>query len=87
MIGSDAASLPEVAGAGARLFAPDDVDGMAAAAAELLGDTDARAALVAAGHANTRRFDHERWVAQHHALWCELGMTPAAGCGTPHPAA
>ena len=87
VIGSDAASLPEVAGAGARLFAPDDVDGMAAAAAELLGDTDARAALVAAGHANTRRFDHERWVAQHHALWRELGMTPAAGRGTPRPAA
>jgi glycosyltransferase involved in cell wall biosynthesis len=70
---SDAASLPEVAGDGARLFAPYDIAGMVEAAAELLEEPEASTALVAAGHANAARFQRARWFAQHQALWRSLG--------------
>lgn len=78
VIGSNAGSLPEVAGDAARLFDPDDVNGMADAAVSLLEDADAAADLVHAGHRNAARFPHERWVADHVALWRELGVTPTA---------
>jgi glycosyltransferase involved in cell wall biosynthesis len=78
VIGSNAGSLPEVAGDAARLFDPDDVSGMADAAVSLLEDEDAAADLVHAGHRNAARFPHARWVADHVALWRELGVTPTA---------
>ena len=73
VICSDAGSLPEVAGAGARLFPPADVDGMAQAALELLDDERAAAALAARGRDNAARFSRETWFAAHAALYAELG--------------
>ncbi len=42
VVTSNAGSLPEVAGRGAQVFAPDDCAGMGAAVAELLGNPEAR---------------------------------------------
>lgn len=42
VVASNAGSLPEVAGNGAQVFAPDDHEGMAAAVARLLVDQDER---------------------------------------------
>lgn len=84
---SNAGALAEVAGDGARVFDAHDAAGMAAAAAELLDDPAATAALVARGCANAARFDRTAWFAQHEALWRDLGLTPAAERGTHRPAA
>ena len=53
---SNAASLPEVAGAAARIVAPDDVAGAAAALREILENPAEAARLRAAGLAQARRF-------------------------------
>jgi glycosyltransferase involved in cell wall biosynthesis len=66
---SNAGSLPEVAGAGARLFAPGDVGGMAEAALELLEDRGASARLVARGRENAARFGRAAWFAAHTRLY------------------
>jgi glycosyltransferase involved in cell wall biosynthesis len=83
VVASNAGALPEVAGDGARLFDPADVDGMAAAAAALLDDDAAAAALVEAGRRNAQRFSRRRWTAQHEALWRNLGVTARVDRGTP----
>ncbi|MFP4360178.1 MAG: glycosyltransferase family 4 protein [Alphaproteobacteria bacterium] len=84
---SNGGALADVAGDGARVFEPEDAAGMAAAAAELLDDPGAAAALVARGRANAARFDRATWFAQHEALWRDLGLTSAAEHGTQRPAA
>ena len=53
---SNAASLPEVAGTAARLVAPDDVAGAAAALKEILTDPAEAARLRAAGLAQAKKF-------------------------------
>ena len=53
---SNAASLPEVAGAAARLVEPDDVAGAAAALREVLTDAGTAARLRAAGFAQAQKF-------------------------------
>lgn len=58
-IASDAGSIPEISGEAARLVDPDDVDGWAAAIAEVAGDAELRAAMVTAGSARQDRF---RWA-------------------------
>jgi glycosyltransferase involved in cell wall biosynthesis len=72
---SDAGSLPEVAGTGARLFAPGDVDGMAQAALELLDDERTAADLAARGRQNAARFSRQAWFAAHVGVYAELGAT------------
>ena len=74
VICANTGSLPEVAGEGGRLFAPDDVLGMTAAAMELLSDPAASATLITRGYANARRFSRDTWFAQHKALYAELGV-------------
>jgi glycosyltransferase involved in cell wall biosynthesis len=69
---SDTGSLPEVAGTGARLFAPADVDGMAQAALELLDDARAAADLAARGRQNAARFSRDAWFAAHVGTYREL---------------
>lgn len=53
---SNVTSLPEVAGPGAALFDPLDVDDMANVVTRLLKDADERAALRQAGFANVQRY-------------------------------
>ncbi len=84
---SNAGALAEVAGDGARVFHPHDVAGMAAALGQVLEDGEARATLVEAGRRNAARFSRERWVAQHEALWAELGVTGRRADGTSRRAA
>jgi glycosyltransferase involved in cell wall biosynthesis len=75
---SSAGALPEVAGAGALLFAPDDIGGMAQAALELLDDAQAAAALAARGLANAARFSRASWFAAHAGLYASLGAGQSA---------
>jgi glycosyltransferase involved in cell wall biosynthesis len=58
VICSNATSLPEVAGAGAILCDPDDLEAMASAVLRL-EDPVARAALLATGRANLARFEND----------------------------
>ena len=69
---SDAASLPEVAGAAARLVAPDDVAGAAAALKEILTDPAAAARLRAAGLEQARKFSWRTTAAGVRKLYAEL---------------
>lgn len=72
VICSDAGSLPEVAGDGARLFDAHDTVGMAVAAEELLSDDRAAESLVARGRENAKRFTESGWLAAHRSLYGEL---------------
>jgi glycosyltransferase involved in cell wall biosynthesis len=69
---SDAGSLGEVAGDGARVFAPEDIDGMTKAALDVLEYPEIAADLVARGQANAKRYTRRRWFAAHQALYREL---------------
>ncbi|MGD9612316.1 MAG: glycosyltransferase family 4 protein [Kiritimatiellia bacterium] len=69
---SDAASLPEVAGAAARLVAPDDVAGAAAALKAVLTDPAEAARLRAAGLAQARKFSWRTTAAAVLDLYGEL---------------
>jgi glycosyltransferase involved in cell wall biosynthesis len=57
VVAGRAGSLPEVLGDGARLVDPTDDDALAGALQQLLGDADARAALVARGRLQVARYD------------------------------
>jgi glycosyltransferase involved in cell wall biosynthesis len=59
LVCADSSSLPEVAGEGALLVDPLDVDGWTRAMARLLEDAPLRADLVARGRRNLRRFSWE----------------------------
>jgi glycosyltransferase involved in cell wall biosynthesis len=69
---SNAASLPEVAGAAARLVAPDDVAGAVAALKEILTDPAAAARLRAAGLEQARKFSWRTTAAGVRKLYAEL---------------
>jgi glycosyltransferase involved in cell wall biosynthesis len=56
VVATHAGSIPEVAGEGAELVPPGDVDALAVALARVLHDDDRRRTLVAAGTANVARF-------------------------------
>lgn len=75
VICSNGGSLPEVAGDGALIFAPDDVDGMTSAALELLETPETAGELVARGRRNAARFTRDRWFAAHAALYAELATS------------
>lgn len=60
LLASRTSSLPEVAGEGALLVDPLDVDAMASGLRRLLTDADLRRALVASGTENLARFSWER---------------------------
>lgn len=60
---SDAGSLPEVTGDAALRCAPDDIAGLAAAAARILDDRDLRRDLVMRGRRNLERFTAQRMAA------------------------
>jgi alpha-1,3-rhamnosyl/mannosyltransferase len=60
VVGSEAASLPEVVGAGGVLTAPDDAEGMAGAMIQLLIDDGFHAEMRAAALHQAARFSWER---------------------------
>jgi glycosyltransferase involved in cell wall biosynthesis len=64
VIASEAASLPEISGDAAVLFAPHDVQGLAQALTELLQDSPRRAQLGAKGLERAQLFSWEKTVAQ-----------------------
>jgi glycosyltransferase involved in cell wall biosynthesis len=68
---SDIPALREVAGDAARFVAPDDVDDWVRALTELLGDSDARAALVAAGSARVTNYSWARCARETAAVYRE----------------
>lgn len=73
VVASTAGALPEVAGAGALLIAPDDVDGWA----EVLADPPVGArsdALVRAGMANVERYSIEGTAAQQLGAYRQLSQ-------------
>jgi glycosyltransferase involved in cell wall biosynthesis len=73
VVAGDAGALPEVLGDAARLVTPDDLDGLAAAIAELTGpDTTARDALIDRGHHQVRRYDWDTTAARLTDLYRSL---------------
>jgi glycosyltransferase involved in cell wall biosynthesis len=65
---SNTTSLPEVAGAGAVLRAPEDYQGLADAVLAL-AEPAARSALITAGHANVARFTEEKMLDAYALLY------------------
>jgi glycosyltransferase involved in cell wall biosynthesis len=60
VVTSNNSSLPEVAGKGALLVEPTDVDALADAMLRLSRDEASRAELIAAGHENVKRFSWKK---------------------------
>ena len=60
IVASTAGSIPEIAGDAARLVPPHDVEALAHALSEVVGDADMRTGLIAAG---TRRWQEFTWQA------------------------
>ena len=60
VIATDTSSLPEVVGDGGVLLAPDDLDGLAGAIVDLVGDSERHAALQQRAFAQARRFSWEK---------------------------
>lgn len=74
VIAADTTSLPEVAGPGAYLAAPDDTAAMARALVAL-ADPGARRRAAGAGTANLARFGEDGFADAHIALWTALAGT------------
>jgi glycosyltransferase involved in cell wall biosynthesis len=72
VICANTGALPEVAGGGAYIFPPDDVEGMVAAAVEILTDPATSARIITLGFENASRFSREAWLAAHASLYSEL---------------
>lgn len=69
VICSDAEPLPEVAGADAMLFHPDDHAAFGCAILELARDPARRAAVVQTGFANASRYERPRLIKQFESLY------------------
>ena len=76
VICSDRGSLPEVAGEGALLCPPDDIEGLANAARRVLGQPALRARLVTNGYRNVTRFDGARWAEAYVQMWDRASRGP-----------
>lgn len=61
---SNRSSLPEVAGDGAVLVDPDDVEGMCQSIQRLMQDTEFKKEIVKKGHERARMFSHENAAKQ-----------------------
>lgn len=78
VLAANTSSLPEVAGAGALLVDPLDVEALARGLVQLLTDDSLRGQLVAAGFANLQRFSWDRCARETLAV-----LEQAAGEGVP----
>jgi len=72
VVASNAGSIPEVAGDGALLVDPQDVDALAGALATAVEDTAQRTALIAAGAARLHHFSWDDTAAQLASLYHRL---------------
>lgn len=72
VISTSAGSLPEVLGDAAVLVPVGDVDGLAAAITDVLGDDETARELVVRGHARARRYTWEQSAAEMAALYREI---------------
>jgi len=72
VVGSNAASMPEVVGAGGLLFDPDDADGMAGALSRLAADASYRAQLSQHAVAQAAHFSWQRTAAQTLAAYRDI---------------
>lgn len=79
VVATTAASLPEVAGAGAILVDPDRPDELAESVAELLASPHLRATLAALGRANAERYTWDRSANLLGAVLIEAAGEPASG--------
>ncbi len=73
VVASTAGALPEVAGLGARLFDPDDIDGWAQSMREPLTGA-ARDSIVASGYDNATRFTAAATAKQQRGAYQELTL-------------
>lgn len=69
VICSNVCSLPEIAGRGAALVAPDDVSGLEAEMARIVSDRGHRDGLISAGREQAKKFTWERAAAETCALY------------------
>jgi glycosyltransferase involved in cell wall biosynthesis len=72
VVGSDAASIPEVVGQAGVLFPPDDAQGMAGALIQLVHDAAFRVELARRAEAQARRFSWERTARETLAVYREV---------------
>ncbi|MCJ2072363.1 glycosyltransferase family 4 protein [Methylobacterium sp. J-030] len=79
VICSDRSATPEIAGAGALTFDPDDAGALAACLARLLDTPDLRAALIARGHGNVRQYDWAETARRYEALMLDVLREAARG--------
>ena len=75
VVASSAGSIPEVAGTGALLSAPSDVDALAANLHWVITSDSKRADLVERGRRNLDRFSWERTAAAHLVLYERLAAS------------
>jgi alpha-1,3-rhamnosyl/mannosyltransferase len=73
---SNTSSLPEIAGDAALTFDPFDVDAIAAALGQLLGDNELRARLAQAGTEQAARFSWEKTAAATLAVYRQVAQPP-----------
>ena len=74
---SNNSSIPEVAGDGALLVDPTDVEAIAQAMLRLSQDESLRQQLIAAGYANVKRFSWEKAAKETLAVFEEAAKS---GC-------
>lgn len=72
VITSNLSSMPEIAGSGACLVDPYNVDAIRQGITKVIGDNDYREELINLGFKNIRRFDIETVVKQYESLYHEV---------------
>jgi glycosyltransferase involved in cell wall biosynthesis len=78
IVAACAGAIPEVAGDAARLVDPLDVDELATALVDVIGDEAQRRALAAAGRSRVQQFSWERSASEFLALYREAAMERAS---------
>jgi glycosyltransferase involved in cell wall biosynthesis len=71
VVATAAGGVPEAVGPAAEMVPVGDRAALSATLARLLGDSDARARLIAAGHQRVEGFTWDRCAGGLHALYCE----------------
>jgi glycosyltransferase involved in cell wall biosynthesis len=78
VVTSNCSSMPEVAGDGACLVDPLDVDSIRAGLLKVIGDADYRESLIQAGRANRERFTAEKIAEQFREIYEQVAGQDAS---------